>query len=214
MTTLSFPLSCRIFYLLLRNVGISKKGVGDEWTTLSFTFLTISNKTFHLQFENYKGSFSFQSHLKLIWMFTDYLFHLFLWRNSFERLCEQKASCISLVGENTHINSQFNPLRKSPRLVFSLALDQYFEIGHYTYLFSLDSKFCLRMKWWWVSNIRNPFRAKFRRWGVLSLSWSWKLCRSSNQYLGQSELLLQTNVSYPTMQFKQYCLVQKQLWII
>ena len=120
-------------YLLLLNVGISKKGVGDEWTTLSFTFLTISNKTFHLQFENYKGSFSFQSHLKLIWMFTDYLFHLFLWRNSFERLCEQKASCISLVGENTHINSQFNPLRKSPRLVFSLALDQYFKIGHYIF---------------------------------------------------------------------------------
>ena len=119
LTTLSFPLSCRILYLLLLNVGISKKGVGDEWTTLSFTFLTISNKTFHLQFENYKGSFSFQSHLKLIWMFTDYLFHLFLWRNSFERLCEQKASCISLVGENTHINSQFNPLRKSPRLVFT-----------------------------------------------------------------------------------------------
>ena len=128
LTTLSFPLSCRILYLLLLNVWISKKGVGDEWTTLSFTFLTISNKTFHLQFENYKGSFSFQSHLKLIWMFTDYLFHLFLWRNSFERLCEQKASCISLVGENTHINSQFNPLRKSPRLVFSLALNQYFEM--------------------------------------------------------------------------------------
>ena len=58
------------------------------------------------------------------------------------------------------------------------------------YLFSLDSRFWLIMKWWWrVSNIRNPFRAKFRRWGVLSLSWSWKLCRSSNQYLGQSELL-------------------------
>ena len=133
LKTLSFPLSCRILYLLLLNVGISKKGVGDEWTTLSFTFLTISNKTFHLQFENYKGSFSFQSHLKLIWMFTDYLFHLFLWRNSFERLCEQKASCISLVGENTHINSQFNPLRKSPRLVFTLALDQYFEIGHYIF---------------------------------------------------------------------------------
>ena len=29
------------------------------------------------------------------------------------------------------------------------------------YLFSLDSRFWLIMKWWWwVSNIRNPFRAK------------------------------------------------------
>ena len=154
------------YFVFLR----SKRKSVDGSTTLSFTFLTtIKPKSFHLCSLRL---------FQILW--SEILVKVVLYW-----FCEQtpfrtKSSCISLLGENTPINSQFNSLGKSLKgnFVFSIFLINSLE--NFGFSPMMDQYFV----WQWLMvmsfNIRNPFHAKFRRWDVLSLRWSWRLSRSSN----------------------------------
>ena len=110
---------------------------------------------------------------------------LILWTNSFPRLlAEQKGSCISLLGENTPINSQFNSLGKSLKgnFVFSIFLINSLEnFGFHSrwtnILFDNDW-------WWWVSISEIPSMPSlgdgmFYLWGDLEGSPEVPISRSN-----------------------------------
>ena len=112
-----------------------------------------------------------------------------MWTNSFARLCEQKASCISLLGENTPINSQFNSLGKSLKvdLIFSLVFNKQ---SRKLYFFPYDSRDYQITNifdnnwWWWVSISEIPSMPSlgdgmFYLWGDLETSPEVPISRSN-----------------------------------
>ena len=158
------------YFVFLR----SKRKSVDGSTTLSFTFLiTIKPKSFHICSLRL---------FQILW--SEILVKVVLYW-----FCEQtpfrtKSFCISLLGENTPINSQFNSLGKSLKgnFVFSIFLINSLEnFGFHSrwtnILFDNDW-------WWWVSISEIPSMPSlgdgmFYLWGDLEGSPEVPISRSN-----------------------------------